>query len=99
MAPLETPGSVDIISGSTARERGQDDIVEAITQNAPGITSATIPVLGTAFTSRGFVGNSSITRLYDGTRLYAGRGGTSSFPFDMWSVERIKVLHGPATVL
>ncbi len=99
MTPLETPGSVDIISGSAARERGQNDVVEAVTQNAPGITSVALPVLGTAFTSRGFVGNGSITRLYDGTRLYPGRGGASTFPFNMWSVERIEVLHGPASVL
>jgi iron complex outermembrane receptor protein len=99
MTPLQTPASVDIISGRTSRERGQNDVVEAVTQNAPGITSVAIPVLGTAFTSRGFQGNNSITRLYDGTRLYPGTGGTTSFPFNMWSVERIEVLHGPASVL
>ncbi|MBI1650944.1 TonB-dependent siderophore receptor [Hyphomicrobium sulfonivorans] len=99
LTPLETPASVSIISGQTARERGQHTITEAVMQNAPGITIATIPVLGTAFTARGFVGNNSITRLYDGTRLYPGTGGTTSFPFNMWSVERVEVLHGPASIL
>jgi iron complex outermembrane receptor protein len=99
MTPLQTPASVDIISGETARERGQDNIVDAITQNAPGVTSVSRPVTGSAFTARGFVGNNSITRLYDGTRLYPGTGGTTTFPFNMWSVERIEVMHGPASVL
>jgi len=36
--------------------------------------------------------------LYDGTRLYAG-SGTVTFPFDSWNVDRIEVLHGPASVL
>ncbi|WP_157066702.1 TonB-dependent receptor [Hyphomicrobium sulfonivorans] len=99
LTPLETPASVSIISGETARERGQNTITEAVTQNAPGITSVAIPVLGTAFSARGFFGNNSITRLYDGTRLYPGTGGTTSFPFNMWSVERIEVLQGPASVL
>ena len=99
MTPLQTPAGVDIISGATARERGQGDIVEAVTQNAPGVTSIAIPVLGTSFAARGFFGNGSVARLYDGTRLYPGRGGSSTFPFNMWSVERIEVLHGPASVL
>src|SRR5690606_8112731 len=36
-------------------------------------------------------------RLYDGTRQYGGVGIT--FPFDTWSVERIEVLRGPASVI
>jgi len=99
LTPLETPASVDVISGETARERGQHSIVDAVTQNAPGFSSATIPVLGSAFSARGFVGNNSISRLYDGTRLYPGTGGTTSFPSNTWAVERIEVLHGPASVL
>src|SRR4029079_18775822 len=99
LTPLETPASVDIISGETARERGQFSIVDAVTQNSPGFSSVAIPVLGSAFSARGFQGNNSITRLYDGTRLYPGAGGTTTYPFNMWSVERIEVLHGPASVL
>jgi iron complex outermembrane receptor protein len=99
LTPLETPASVDVISGETARERGQHSIVDAVTQNAPGFSSVAIPVLGSAFASRGFQGNNSVTRLYDGTRLYPGTGGTTTYPFSMWSVERIEVLHGPASVL
>lgn len=98
LTPLETPASVDIISGETARERGQFSITDAVTQNAPGFSSVAMPVLGTAFSARGFQGNNSVMQLYDGTRLFPGRGSVS-FPFNMWSVERIEVLHGPASVL
>jgi iron complex outermembrane receptor protein len=98
LTPLETPASVDIISGETARERGQFSTVEAVTQNAPGFSSVAMPVLGSAFAARGFQGNNSVMQLYDGTRLFPGRGSIT-FPFNMWSVERIEVLHGPASVL
>jgi len=36
-------------------------------------------------------------RLYDGLRQYGGVGIT--FPFDTWSIERIEVLRGPASVI
>ena len=98
LTPLETPASVDIISGETARERGQHSVVDAVTQNAPGFSSVAPPVLGSAFAARGFQGNNSVMQLYDGTRLFPGRGNIT-FPFNMWSVERIEVLHGPASVL
>ncbi len=37
-------------------------------------------------------------QLYDGTRQYVG-AGTVTFPFDTWTVDRIDVLRGPASVL
>ncbi len=98
MTPLETPASVDVISGETARERGQNSVVEAVTQNAPGFSSVAPPTSGTAFAARGFQGNNSVMQLYDGTRLFPGRGNIT-FPFNTWSVDRIEVLHGPASVL
>jgi len=98
LTPLETPASVDVISGETARERGQFSTVDAVTQNAPGFSSVAMPTLGSAFAARGFQGNNSVMQLYDGTRLFPGRGNIT-FPFNMWSVERIEVLHGPASVL
>ena len=98
LTPLETPASVDVISGETARRRGQNSIVEAVTQNAPGMASISPEKFGTSFAMRGFQGNSSVMQLYDGTRLFPGRGNIT-FPQDVWSVERIEVLHGPASVL
>jgi iron complex outermembrane recepter protein len=99
LTPLETPASLDIISGETIRARGQNTLEEAVTQNAVGITSIAQPGNGNhSFASRGFVGPSSVQQLYDGTRLYVGVG-TVTFPFDTWSAERIEVLRGPASVL
>ncbi|KAA0123903.1 TonB-dependent siderophore receptor [Methylobacterium sp. P1-11] len=99
LTPLETPGSLDIVSGETARLRGQDTIAEAVTQDATGITTIAAPGNGNgAFTSRGFAGPNSIQQLYDGTRFYVG-ANTVTFPFDTWNVERIEVLRGPSSVL
>lgn len=99
LTPLETPASVDIIAGETARLRGQNTVAEAVTQNATGITTVAAPGNGNgAFTARGFAGPNSIQQLYDGTRLYVG-AGTVTFPFDTWNIERIEVLRGPASVL
>ena len=99
LTPLETPASIDVIGGETARLRGQNTVVEAVTQNATGITTIGAPGNGNgAFTARGFAGPNSIQQLYDGTRLYVG-AGTVNFPFDTWNIERIEVLRGPASVL
>jgi iron complex outermembrane recepter protein len=99
LTPLETPASVDIVSGETARLRGQNTVAEAVTQDATGITTIAEPGNGNgAFTSRGFAGPNSIQQLYDGTRFYVG-ANTVTFPFDTWNVERIEVLRGPSSVL
>ncbi|GJE55317.1 MULTISPECIES: TonB-dependent receptor [Methylobacterium] len=99
LTPLETPASIDVISGETARTRGQNTVTEAVTENATGITTVAAPGNGNgAFTSRGFAGPNSIQQLYDGTRLFVG-AGTVTFPFDTWNIERIEVLRGPASVL
>ncbi|MEE7458679.1 TonB-dependent siderophore receptor [Methylorubrum populi] len=99
LTPLETPASLDIISGETARLRGQTGVLEAVSQNGTGITAYGSPGFGLgAFTSRGFAGQNSIQTLFDGTRLYVG-ANTFTFPFDTWNVERIEVLRGPASVL
>jgi iron complex outermembrane receptor protein len=99
LTPLETPASLDIVSGETARLRGQDTVADAVTQDATGITSIAAPGNGNgAFTARGFSGPNSIQQLYDGTRFYVG-ANTVTFPFDTWNVERIEVLRGPSSVL
>lgn len=99
LTPMETPASVDIISGRTMQDRGQTNIEQAITQDATGVTFLGEPGNGgTALAMRGFTGSSAIVRLYDGTRMYAG-GGAITFPFDTWTVDRVEVLRGPASVL
>jgi iron complex outermembrane recepter protein len=98
LTPFQTPASVEIIRGETIRERGQQSVTDAVTQNATGFSSVAAPTNGSSFAVRGFQGNSSVMQLYDGTRLFPGRGNVT-FPFDTWSVERIEVLRGPASVL
>ncbi len=99
LTPLETPASVDIVSGDVIRDRGQSSLAEAVSQNATGFSYIGTPGNGLAsFSTRGFTGVGSVTTLYDGVRLYPGQG-TVTFPFDTWTVDRIEVLRGPASVL
>lgn len=99
MTPLETPASVEVISGDTIRQRGQTSVVDAVTQNAAGFTSTAAPGNGgTSLAARGFTGHGSVMQLFDGTRLYIA-SGTVTFPFNTWSAERVEVLRGPASVM
>ena len=96
---LQTPASVEVISAETIAERGQQNIIDAVTQNATGFTASPAPGNGgVSFNTRGFTGLGSVMTLYDGTQLYIG-SGTVTFPFDTWSTERIEVLRGPASVM
>lgn len=97
LSPFETPASVDIISRKQLEARGDTSLTQAITR-APGISSLGHPGnSGSSLSARGFTDTTSVMRLYDGTRQYGGLG--LSFPFDTWSVERIEVLRGPASVI
>lgn len=98
LTPLQTPASIEVLTGDVVRERADRSLPEA-TSRATGITMATAPGNGgTALAARGFAGNVSVMQLYDGTRLYLG-AGTVTFPFDPWSVDRIEVLRGAASVM
>jgi iron complex outermembrane receptor protein len=98
LSPLQTPASIEVLAGDVIRQRGDPSIVESVTR-AAGITSEATPGDGgTALSTRGFVGHSSVMYLLDGARLFVG-AGTVTFPFDPWSVDRIEVLHGPASVM
>jgi iron complex outermembrane receptor protein len=96
---LQTPASVEVITAETIAERGQHNVLDAVTQNATGFTASPAPGNGSlSFNTRGFTGNGTVMTLYDGTRLYVG-SGTLTFPFDTWSAQRIEVLRGPASVM
>ncbi|AUA34001.1 TonB-dependent receptor [Pseudomonas sp. SGAir0191] len=98
LTPLETPASVTSISAEQILGRNNATVQDAVTRT-PGITFVGTPGNGgTALSARGFTGHSSTMQLYDGTRLYVG-AGTVTFPVNTWSVERIDVLRGPASVL
>ncbi|MFB9269730.1 TonB-dependent receptor [Bradyrhizobium erythrophlei] len=99
LTPLETPASVGIITSETIAERGQHNVLDAVTQNATGFTASPAPGNGgLSFNTRGFTGINSVMTLYDGTLLYPA-AGTITFPFDTWSAGRIEVMRGPASVL
>ncbi len=98
LTPLETPASVEVITGETIRARGYATVTEAVSQ-ATGMSSMADPGNGhSGLSSRGFTGHNSVVRLYDGTQMYVG-AGTVTFPFDTWTADRIEVLRGPASVL
>lgn len=95
---LETPASVETLPGDAIRARGDLTIVDAVTRMT-GISSVANPGNGgTGLAARGFSGPGSVMQLYDGVRLYPG-AGTVTFPTDPWTVERIEVLRGAASVL
>ncbi|MCY1168327.1 MAG: TonB-dependent siderophore receptor [Pseudomonadota bacterium] len=96
LTALETPASVEVLEGETIRQRGDQSITDAASR-ATGI-SQTSSASGNVFVSRGFAGNTSVMRLYDGTRQYVA-GGTVTFPFDAWLADRVEILRGPASIL
>ncbi|NYT87011.1 TonB-dependent receptor [Pollutimonas harenae] len=97
LTPMQTPASVEVISREQLEERGDHSVVDAITR-AGGISAMGHPGNGgTSLSARGFTDTTSVMRLYDGMRQYGGVGLT--FPFDTWSIDRIEVLRGPASVI
>lgn len=98
LTALQTPGSVESQTGEKIRERGDASVQDAISR-ATGISRTGTPGDGgTSLQARGFTGQSSVLQLYDGQRMFEG-AGTSTFPVDTWSVERVDVLRGPASVM
>jgi iron complex outermembrane receptor protein len=98
LSALQTPASTSSLSGAEVRGRNNLSVQDAVTRT-PGISSIGSPGNGgTALSARGFTGHSATMQLYDGTRQYVG-AGTVTFPVDTWSVARIDVLRGPASVL
>lgn len=94
---LETPAAIQTLSGDDIRLRGDINVNEAVTR-ATGITSqATVGNGGNSVAVRGFDA-SSVAYLYDGVRNM-GSLGNLGFPYDPWTVDRIEVLSGPASVL
>jgi iron complex outermembrane receptor protein len=98
LSALQTPASTTSLSGAEVRSRNNRTVQDAVSRT-PGISTLGTPGNGgTALSARGFTGHSATMQLYDGTRQYVG-AGTVTFPVDTWSVARIDVLRGPASVL
>ena len=96
---IETPASIEILSGDAIRARGDISLANAISRST-GIVQQNDPGNGStaSFAARGFSGVGSVMTLFDGMRLFVG-AGTVTFPFDPWTVEQVEVLRGPASVL
>lgn len=95
---LQTPATVDVIDGNAIRARIDTSVLDAVTRSA-SFTNESNPGNGhSSIAARGFRGQGTVTKLYDGTNYYTA-AGTITFPFDTWGVEAIEVLKGPSSVL
>ncbi len=98
LSVLETPATVDVLDGNAIRARVDTSIMDAVTRSA-GFTNESNPGNGhSSIAARGFSGQNSVTKLYDGTNYFTA-AGTITFPFDTWSIEQVEVLKGPSSVL
>lgn len=98
ITPLQTPASIADLTSETINARGDLDVQTALTRMT-GVTMVGNPGNGgTALSMRGFSGQGSVLQLVDGVRLFPV-AGTITFPTDVWNVDRIEVLSGPASVL
>ena len=98
MSMLDTPASVHVVSGTTVRERGDASVAQAKSRMVGVATQANPGNGGGSVSARGFGGTGSVMQLFDGEQFFVG-AGTVTFPFDPWTVERIEVMGGPASVL
>ncbi|MGE8147709.1 TonB-dependent receptor [Pseudomonas frederiksbergensis] len=98
LTAMETPASVESLTGEQIRARGDRSVQDAVSRSTGISRTGTPGDGGTSLQARGFTGQSSVMQLYDGNRMYTGMG-TATFPVDTWSVERVDVLRGPASVL
>lgn len=98
LTAMETPASVESLSGEQVRARGDRSVQDAVSRSTGISRTGTPGDGGTSLQARGFTGQSSVMQLYDGNRMYTGMG-TVTFPVDTWSMQRVDVLRGPASVL
>ena len=91
----ELPASLDIMPQRLMRARGQRTAGEAI-ESAVGVIFGNSPGNPGSFSTRGFT-NNRVSVVYDGLRL--GPPGMVSRQLDVWNLERIEVLKGPASAM
>ncbi len=95
---LDTPASIQVVSGDAIQLRGDVTVNDAVTRTAGFTTQATLGNGLGALGARGFVGEGSVMVLYDGIQMPVA-ANTVTFPFDTWAIDRIETLAGPASVL
>jgi iron complex outermembrane receptor protein len=98
LTAMQTPASVESLTGEQIRARGDRNVQDAVSRSTGISRTGTPGDGGTSLQARGFTGQSSVMQLYDGNRMYTGMG-TATFPVDTWSAEGVDVLRGPASVL
>lgn len=89
----ETPAVVDIVTQQDFQLQGVRNAIEAMNA-APGIASGNLPGSIGSVSMRGF--HRAVNYLYDGVRMANSDVGLRNW--DAWSLERIEVIKGPASV-
>ena len=93
----ELPASLEILDSQTIDERGDTQVVDAITRTA-GLTAYSSASNALSFSSRGFSGGNSVAVAEDGTRIQTVMS-TINYPLSTWGYERFEVIRGPASVV
>lgn len=74
LTAMETPASVESLSGEQVRARGDRNVQDAVSRSTGISRTGTPGDGGTSLQARGFTGQSSVMQLYDGNRMYTGMG-------------------------
>jgi iron complex outermembrane receptor protein len=94
----ELPASVDVLDSQTIDERGDTQIIDAVTRTTGLSVFSTPGNGGLSFSSRGFAGVQSVAVAEDGVRIQTA-SGTINYPSSAWGYERFDVVRGPASVV
>jgi iron complex outermembrane receptor protein len=94
----ELPASLEIVDSQTIAERGDTQVIDAVTRTTGLTVSPTPGNGGLSFSSRGFAGVLSVGIAEDGVRFQTAVG-TANYPLGTWGYERIEVLRGPASIV
>ena len=98
LSAKELPASLESIDSRTVAERGDTQIIDAVTRTT-GLTVRPSPGNGgLSFSSRGFAGVQSVAVAEDGVRIQTA-SGTINYPASTWGYERFDVVRGPASVV
>jgi iron complex outermembrane receptor protein len=91
----DTPGTLDVIDSDEMLGRGFTSVEESAA-SLPGVTSGGSPGNPAQLSLRGFTGN-QITMLRNG--LYIGPANMTNRPQNVFNLDSVEILKGPASVL
>lgn len=95
LAHRETPATIDVIDSDQMLGRGYISVEESV-DSLPGVTSGGSPGDPAQLSMRGFTGN-QITVLHNG--LYIGPANMTNRPQNVFNLQSVEVLKGPASVM